>query len=242
MEQRVDVAPELWQDISRIFDEQISKDKTLARLMARVKNGKASFEDAQKIAIRIGEHSGGALEKVLTVERLPDGHLYWNIAERTILPSMKRDYQLVAEATEEIQATLNQAAGIGFKPVVPGFDESRGKGLIDRIVSEDTIDDVSWALRDPITRLAQSVVDDFVRENAAVQSRAGMRPQIIRTAEPGACRWCQDLAGTYDYADVRDKGNEIYMRHNNCRCTVTYVPRAGTYSIMSKSGNAFQRW
>lgn len=242
MAEMVDVAPELWRDISRIFRTEMQTDRTLARLMKRIESGKATYEDAQKIAIRIGEHSGKSLESVLTVERLPDGHLYWNIAEKTILPKLRQDYSLIAEATEEIQTGLNQAAGIGLKAVVPGFNEERCKSLLDRIVSEDTIDTVKWALRDPVTRLAQSVVDDFVRENASAQSRAGMRPQIIRTAEPGACAWCQELAGTYDYADVRDRGNEVYMRHNNCKCTVTYVPRAGTYSMMSRSGNAFQRW
>ena len=70
MAEIVDVAPELWRDISRIFRTEMQTDRTLARLMKRIESGKATYEDAQKIAIRIGEHSGKSLESVLTVERL----------------------------------------------------------------------------------------------------------------------------------------------------------------------------
>ena len=240
MAEIVDVTPELWRDISETFRELTKKDKRLAALIGKIKKGTATYEDAQNIAIRIGEHSGAALEKVLTVERLPDGKLYWNIAEGTVKKSAKRDYDLIADATSQIQENLNKSAGIGLKSVIPEFDEERVKSLMNRIVSEDTIDKVTWALRDPITHLAQNVVDDFVHSNAGQQARAGMSPQIIRTAEPGACEWCQALAGVYDYREVSDKGNEVYMRHNNCRCTVTYIPKAGVYNLMRESGNSFQ--
>lgn len=235
------MTPELWKDISKAFRELMAKDKRLAALIGKIKNGTATYEDAQAIAIRIGEHSGQALEQVLTIERLPDGKLYWNIAQGTVKKSAERDYRLIAEAVEQIQENLNEAAGIGLKTVIPKFDEARVDSLLNRIVSEDTIDKVAWALRDPVTHLAQNVVDDFVHSNAGQQARAGMSPQIIRTAEPGACEWCQNLAGVYDYSEVRDRGNEVYMRHNNCRCTVTYVPKAGVYSLMSTAGNSFQR-
>jgi hypothetical protein len=239
-EQKTDITPELWRDISRIFREKVKNDRSLRSLYDKIAAGRATYQDAQVFAIKIGGHSGAALEEVLKANRLPGGKLYWNIAQGTVGRSARRDYDLIADATEQIQTALNADAGLGLKAVRPQYEAERVESLMNRIVSADSVDDVKWALRDPITHLCQSVVDDFVRGNADQQSRAGMRPQIIRTAEAGACEWCQALAGIYDYKDVKDRGNDVYKRHNNCRCTVTYIPRAGTYSLMSRYGHSFQ--
>ena len=241
MAEKVDITPELWRDISKIFREKVKSDRSLRQLYNLISAGKATYQDAQTFAIKIGGHSGAALEAVLRANRLPDGKLYWNIAQGTIGRSARRDFDLIADATAQIQTALNAEAGLGLKAVRPQYDSKRVESLMNRIVSSETIDDVKWALRDPITHLCQSVVDDFVHENAGLQARAGMSPQIIRTAEATACPWCQSMAGIYDYDEVRDRGNEVYSRHNNCRCTVTYVPRAGVYSLMGVSGHSFQR-
>lgn len=35
------------------------------------------------------------------------------------------------------------------------------------------------------------------------------------------------LEGEYDYEEVKDRGNPVYQRHNNCACEVTYEPGNG---------------
>lgn len=72
---------------------------------------------------------------------------------------------------------------------------------------------------------SMSVVDNSVKANAEYQFKAGMVPKIKRIMHGfKPCKWCQALAGTYEYPDVPD---DVYRRHQNCYCTVTYTP-AGT--------------
>ena len=62
-----------------------------------------------------------------------------------------------------------------------------------------------------------SQVDEMLHENADMQHKAGLRPKIIRTAEPGCCEWCASLAGEYDYGTsvtVTATANEGYTFTN----------------------------
>lgn len=60
--------------------------------------------------------------------------------------------------------------------------------------------------------------------NAKFRYREGMDVVIVRKLQGGACAWCRNLAGAYGYEDVPA---DVYRRHDNCRCTVTY--KSGKY-------------
>ncbi len=85
-------------------------------------------------------------------------------------------------------------------------------------------EDAMWLLDAPVKTFSQSIVDDTIRTNAEFQSKAGLRPRIIRRDSGGCCDWCAKLAGTYDYPGVP---REVYRRHANCNCTVEYDPGSG---------------
>ena len=127
----------------------------------------------------------------------------------------------------QVQRNLNQQAGLGLRPVEPEFDVSRAYDLAEKYVSYEKWNDARWTLEEPVENFMQSVPDDSIRRNADFQWRSGMSPKIIRRAEPGACKWCRALAGTYDYAQVRETGSDVYRRHENCRCVVEYDPGDG---------------
>ena len=74
-------------------------------------------------------------------------------------------------------------------------------------------------------------MDDFVRENAKFRSEAGLKTTISRIAEPKACDWCRDLEGTYEYGDAPD---DIYRRHEFCRCAVTVQYQKTSQNVWSK--------
>ncbi len=78
---------------------------------------------------------------------------------------------------------------------------------------------------EPIVNFSQSIVDDSIRVNAEFQSKAGMRPKIVRKLAGGCCEWCRSLSGAYIYPE--DVPDDIYRRHQNCRCTVDFNPRDG---------------
>ncbi len=69
----------------------------------------------------------------------------------------------------------------------------------------------------------QSVVDDTIAKNVEFHASAGLQPKIVRRYAGNGCKWCVNLAGMYDYPVKQ----EIYRRHDNCRCIVEYFPGDG---------------
>lgn len=219
-----DVAPALAEAIEADFDRRIRRDSRLKALMQKVEAGRATYEEAAEYAWRIGEHASQSLAKHLRTEVLPDGRLYYNIAERTVRPLLKKDYALVQAFAARVQTILNREAGLGLKPQVPEINESRVKGIIDRLSSAPRLEDIAWMLDTPVETFSQSIVDDFVQANAAAQAKVGLHPKVRRISTGNCCKWCSQLAGSYDYGR---QPADFFRRHANCHCLVTYHPGDG---------------
>lgn len=209
-----DIAPELLEELRRLFLEQLGEEPLTAE----------SWPEAYAAAEKVGDALAGAFGQALRRDALPDGRMYWNIADRAVRPLLEQGYTLAADAAEAAQQALNTAAGLGLRAVAAPLDTDRVDGILNRLAAAEQYEDVSWLLDEPVRLLARSAVDETVRRNVEFQGKAGLRPRVVRTAEPGACKWCRALAGSYDYPDVP---KDVYRRHENCRCRVEYDPRDG---------------
>lgn len=223
-----DIAPELWEKISAEFEATLKNDKEITRLYEKIRSGKASYEEAQVFSQRVGKLSSMALTDNITAEALPDGKMYFNIAERTVRPALERDYELISDVSAEVQTSLNEAAGIGMNPVIPEMNEDRVSGLIDKLTEDGkAFDDVRSFLEDPVMNFCQNIVDESVRANAEMHYASGLTPKIKRIMTGHkACGFCIERAGEHKYP-LPD--NRIYQRHENCRCLVLYDPGNGKY-------------
>lgn len=179
-------------------------------------------------AAEYAEFVGAALSEAfglnLSGKSLPDGRMYWNIADRTVRPMLEQGHNLVADAAAQVQQTMNEAAGIGLKAQAAPLNAELVDGILNKLSSAEQYDDVSWLLDEPVKTFVRCAVDDTLRKNVDFQGKAGLSPRIIRTAESHCCKWCSKLEGTYRYPDVPD---DIYRRHNRCRCAVEYDPGGG---------------
>lgn len=79
--------------------------------------------------------------------------------------------------------------------------------------------------------VGQSFYDHYVEANVNFRSKLGMKAVIIRRQLGHCCDWCADLAGIYDPANAPDN---IYRRHRNCRCLVTYKSQDGYQDVWNK--------
>lgn len=218
-----DIAPKLLEEIKTEFNNKVKRSKKVSSFLLKVKNGKADFTDAQLYSKELGEILGNTFKEVLKAEALPDGRLYWNIAEKTIKPMLHNNYELVMSASEEVQKIIDIIDGIGLKPVRPKLNNDRVKGLLDNATNADLYtDEAQKRITEPTINITESFFDDFIKTNAQVRYLAGLNPQIIRTAESKACKWCKAQAGVYDYEDVSDTGSDVFRRHENCHCQVIY--------------------
>ena len=219
-----DIAPELLKKIQLDFQSRFDKSTVISELYEKVRDGTATYLEANKFAIETGDILAEVYKNNLSSAVLPDGKMYYNIAQRIIEPTMENNYSLITEVTNQVQKNLNEAAGIGIKPITPELNRDRIEKIVERVADAEWYDDIAWILYEPIKNFSQSIVDDSIRSNADFHYKAGMTPKIVRKLAGGCCEWCSTLAGTYRYPDVP---KDVYRRHQRCRCTVEYNPRDG---------------
>jgi len=222
-----DMVPELNNRITTSFRTRMSRDPRVRQITRKMAAGNATLVDAQAYSERVGVNISESLKEHLTESTLPNGQLYYNIADRTVRPMLETGYELVNENAAEIQKAIDAGNGIGLNPAKAEFPKKRTKGLIDMMTAEDI--DLEEALKwidEPVVNNTMSYFDDFVSKNVEVSSRAGLTATIKRTASWRPCGWCADLAGSYIYGEHPD---DIFRRHENCRCVVIYSKEKGKY-------------
>lgn len=219
-----DIVPGLLETIQADFKKSIKDNPALNRIAKLIEEGTATYKEASEYAEWIGQLLSTSIKRNVTATALPDGRMYYNIAERILGDSLKGSQELISKATSTIQDSLNKSAGIGMKSVKPPLNKDRIAGLVNKISGEEDFEKVKWLLDEPVVNFNRSIVDDFVKINADFHARSGLSPVLHRIAEPSCCDWCSNLAGTYDYRDAPD---EIYRRHERCKCRVEYDPGEG---------------
>lgn len=222
-----DIAPELLEKIRADFESKFSASKLAKKIQKKILNSTATYADTLEYAAEIGEILSKVLTSHLSSETLPNGRLYYNIAERILRPMLEESYALTADVACEVQQIINRKMEVGIKAARPGVNKDRIDGIINITSGKDVFDDIAYMLKEPLVNFTQAVVDDTVKVNAELHYNAGLEPVIKRTARASACDWCKRLAGVYDYSDVKAAGNPVFMRHRDCRCLVEYDPRNG---------------
>lgn len=227
-----DIAPALLEQIQKRFQSRMMGDRELARISNKIRDGTATLYDGHFYSVRTGKHLSEALRDVLTENDLPNGTLYFNIANRTVVPALKETYGIVNDIDSQIQGAIDVKAKIGLRSVAADFPEERIKGLIDKMTEEGIeFDEVLKWLGEPIINNTEAFHDDFIKENARFRESVGLKSKIIRRAEANCCDWCANLEGSYDYGNVPP---EVYARHEYCRCDVVFESGRSRQNVWSK--------
>lgn len=224
MNDEIDVLPKLLQEVKNEFELAFGESEIIRNAFATLKAKKATYKTANEFAIEIGEILSKALGDSISADKLPNGKMYYNIAQRLLTDVLGRNHELVSGYASDVQKNLNSEAKIGLTAQVPELNQDRIDGLVNRLASEESFDDVKWLLDDPIVNFSQSIVDDSIRKNVEFHHKVGLSPKIVRRVVGHPCKWCKSLEGSYNYPEVP---KNIYRRHGNCRCTVDYHPGNG---------------
>jgi len=214
-----DIAPILIENVNTEFEKNCLKDVNMRKLTEKMLTGKVTYDDAYKYAESVGNARAAAFMSELSSEVLPDGKMYYNIADRLLTETLTEDHELVSEFAEQVQAAINENSKIRLKAQRADLNEERIDGMIEGVCNSDNFDDVKWKLGNPVVTHARSVVDDTVKKNAKFQHRAGIKVTVRRHAASDCCKWCDGLAGDYTYPGVP---GEVFQRHDNCNCTLEY--------------------
>lgn len=218
-----DLANELVAAVRRAFTRNCKSDTVIADIENTLKKNGVSYREAEEYAARLGEMLARAYQETITPDMLPDGRIDEELAEALIRQLLSQNYEEAARVAAQVQTSLNRSAGLGMKGLQPEVNQERITGLIKKTASYDSYEKQAWVLDEPVVNCTQSAVEETIRKNADAHFRSGLHPKIKRISVGGCCKWCNSLAGTYDYPVPK----EIYRRHERCRCLVLYDPGDG---------------
>lgn len=211
-----DIGKELYERVRADFERRLKSDKRPPKDMRGVSDYSA----------RVGRYLAEAIAANVTEDALPDRRLYYNIAESILEPSLRTNYELVNDTAAEVQRLLDKRQGLHIKPARADYPTERVHAVIGA-ASEEGID-FDRALRrmtSPAENITQSFADDFMQANAEQRSKAGFDTFIERQGGLSCCPWCAGLVGVFAYPKGLPK--EVFARHDNCTCSVTYGTKGG---------------
>lgn len=196
------------------LDEQLSRDKRLTAIADKISKGAADFSDTARYTQIVSKHMSDVIKRNI-------GELKQPMAKEMVCKELLRDhYELINGVFGEVQVSVDEKLGIHLNPIKPAYPAER-------------VDKWAHSLEDPTVEpsvterraasgsenIGNSIHDDCIKENAKVREQAGLDCYLTRDAGGGCCPWCATLEGRYNYADAPD---DIFRRHDNCTCTVTY--------------------
>lgn len=212
---------ELLHTVQRQFNDRFYSDPVIRSLYRTVADGGATYVEVQTFAGRTSAICSEVLNMYIpgseTTERIHD----W--AQNLVTPALTQMHDLVDDVAQQVQRGINNRAKIGIRPQAVPLDTERISGIAAVLEETDDLGQACTVLTRATENYARHISDEAVRRNAAFQHKAGLRPRIRRTASAKCCPWCAALAGEYDYADVGATGEDVWRRHLDCRCTITFI-------------------
>ena len=205
--------------------QAMERDPELRAALKHIDAGKGTFQDTAQYSERTSELLGQILSR--HVDELPEG-----MREAVCKTLLRERYEEVNGICAEVQEQLDAQNGIRLQPQHASYPAERvqqvAHALEDPTVALSVIQRRAKA---PVANVSKSFHDDYMQKNADVRSRLGFKCYLNRVAATGCCKWCTDIAGRYVYGDHPD---EVFHRHDNCGCTVTYENGRERQDVWSK--------
>lgn len=205
--------------------ERIERDALLAKLRKKIESGKGTYADTAAYSVRAGKLLGEVFSR-----RLPEIPL--EEREPLCVDLLHDQYIDINVAVDTVQRFRDEAQGFHLAPQHAPFDAERGhqigSSLRDLSKPVETLQRRAKAATETATK---AMHDDRMKSEAKFRHKAGLDCRITRVAVNGCCPWCSKVAGRYAYGEEPD---DIYRRHDNCDCTVTFENGRKRQDVWSK--------
>ena len=216
-----------YQELRNKLDERLRKDKQLQKILEKIANKSADFNDTAKYSEIVSNHLASVLQENI-------GEISSPLTKEYVCRELLKDqYSATNNVFESVQVSVDEQNNIQIRTQKPAFPKERvdkvAHALEDPTVPPQTIKRRAGA---PVANVSMSFHDDCVRENAAFRSDAGYECYITRVVGGASCPWCSAMAGRYKYPD--ETPDDIFRRHDNCTCTVTFEQGSFRQDVWSK--------
>ena len=229
-----DIGAELLEKIRAEFQSRCRADKYIQSVLKKIDGGTAEMEEVALLSKQLGFRVSQAIGAHVNVAALPGGKMYYNIADTILTGVLKDNYDVINSAAAECQKALDKTAGINITPQQAAFPTERVQAVVNAASVPDIAEEVMIRrMTAPAQNITESFYNDYVQKNVKLRSDAGLDCYIIRNDHGGCCKWCSKLAGKYHYPE--DVPKDVYRRHDNCGCTVTYLNGRKAQNVWSKT-------
>ena len=166
-----DIGAELLTKIRKEFAETITKKYNanyIAKILDKVENGTADFNDVSRFSQGIGYRLSEIIKKYVTPENLPDGTLYYNIADTVLQGTLHDNYELINGVASSVQKTLDKKAGISIKPQQANYPTDRVHSIVNSLTDTTATQEVIQRRLDaPVRNVTNSMYDDYVERKVS---------------------------------------------------------------------------
>lgn len=229
-----DIGAELLEKIRAEFQKSCKADKYIQSVLKKIEGGTAKMEEVALLSKQLGFRVSQAIGAHVNVAALPDGKMYYNIADTILTGVLKDNYDVINSAAAECQKALDSQTGINITPQQAAFPTERVQAVVNAASVPDIAEEVMIRrMTAPAQNITESFYNDYVQTNVKFRSDAGLDCYIIRNDHGGCCEWCAKLAGKYHYPE--DVPKDVYRRHDNCGCTVTYLNGRKAQNVWDKT-------
>lgn len=212
--------------IKGLIETGAANDPKVRSLLDRIAKGDADFKTTSEYSRIVSEILGTSFsEHILDL----DGE-----AREEVCRMLLHDrYEDINDVLAEVQTSLDAKTGINIRPKKPPFQSERvasfAHSLADLTVADQVI---KRRAKNGSANISMSDHDRYMKANAELRNKAGLKCYIERETDGKCCEWCTKMAGRYAYPD--DTPKDVFRRHDNCGCSVTYKNGRQRQDVWSK--------
>jgi hypothetical protein len=212
-------------ELKAAINSEIAQNARIAAIRSRMDAGTADFLDSELYT---------AITAEITAEQMRHNVLALSDREPAFVGVVRERYTDTFNVFNAVQRILDAVTGIRIRTVQPEFENDRahkiGHSLNDPTVPESVIERRAYSATENFVR---SQHDRCTKANASFRSRAGLDCRITRTGGAKCCDWCASVSGSFTTSSAP---GGIWGRHDNCKCSITYETRRGSFQQLSGSG------
>jgi len=225
-QERAAASAENYRRMRAELDRRMSLDPQLRQISKKIKDGTADFSDTFRYSELVSKHIGAVMQAHIGEITNPLGKEY-------VCKALLEDhYEAINDVLGTVQVSLDAELGIHLKPIKPPKPLERIQQVAHALEDPGAKPEVIRRRANaPVATVAKSFHDDYIRINAQKRQDLGFKCYLNRVAVNGCCSWCTDVAGRYVYGD---HPKDIFRRHDNCDCTVTFENGRQRQDVWSK--------
>ena len=209
--------------IRRDMEKAAADTPAVQKLIGKINSGTATLSDTELYAHWAAVQLGVALSDAVCQIDLSD--------RAAVCKALMLDqYEDINGFVDQVQRELDDRFGIRIAPQRAPFPEERVDQIAHSLQDASKPDDVIQRRARSTATVTRSFHDDRMRSEARFRSEAGLQCYIVREGT-GCCPWCSEMVGRYEYGDEPD---DVFRRHDNCTCSVTYECGRQRQDVWSK--------